>query len=155
MLNHDLCAVVSNVIDFEFTAELQLVLGVFQEKFGKNTDRNAFVSSWKIANESSGGYCLSHTKSSTQELRVGDILALQKKGDDEWNICIVRWAMEGEDGQLQAGIFKLGTEAEPVSVKPLQTDKGNVRVEYTAALHISAATSVSKTDGLVAKTPVY
>jgi hypothetical protein len=155
ILHPDLGADDSNEIDFESTAEVQLVLGVFQEKFGKNTDRNAFVSSWKIANESSGGYCLSHTKSSTQELRVGDILALQKKGDDEWNICIVRWAMEGEDGQLQAGIFKLGTEAEPVSVKPLQTDKGNVRVEYTAALHISAATSFSNTDLIVAQKTIY
>ncbi|MEA1889948.1 MAG: hypothetical protein U9N50_09245 [Pseudomonadota bacterium] len=142
-------------IDFDSTAEVQMVLGVFQEKFGKSLDRQSFVSSWKIGNESSGGYSLSHTSSSTKELRVGDILALKKSGEDKWNICIVRWAMEGDDGQLQAGVFKIGTNAEPISMKPLETEKELLRMEYTAALHIPEASSFSNTDIIVAQKTVY
>ncbi len=142
-------------IDFDSTAEMQMVLGVFQEKFGKSLDRKSFVSSWKISNESSGGYCLSHTKSSTKELRVGDILALQRSGTHVWNICIVRWAMEGEDGQLQAGVFKIGTNAEPVSMKPLEAEKEFMRLEYTAALHIPETSSFSNTNLIIAQKTVY
>jgi len=142
-------------IDFDSTAEIQMVMGVFQERFGKSLDRKSFVSSWKIVNESSGGYSLNHTRSSTKELRVGDILALRKGGKHEWNICIVRWAMEGHDGQLQAGVFKIGTNAEPVSMKPLETEKGFLRHDYTASLHIPEANSFSNTDLIVAQKTVY
>jgi hypothetical protein len=132
-----------------------MVLGVFEERFGKVVDKNSFVSNWKIGNESSGGYSITHTNSSTKELRVGDVLALQKKGDTDWNICLVRWAMESDDGQLQAGIFKLGSKAEPVSMKPLESEKEFMRLEYTAALHIPLATSFSNTDIIIAQKTVY
>ncbi len=155
ILHPDLDADEVDEIDFDSTVEIQMVVGVFQEKFGKSLDRNAFVSSWKIVNESSGGYSLNHTRSSTKELRVGDILALKKGGEHEWNICIVRWAMEGHDGQLQAGVFKIGTNAEPVSMKPLETDKEFLRLEYTAALHVPETSSFTNTDLIVAQKTVY
>jgi cyclic-di-GMP-binding protein len=155
ILHPDLDVGEADEIDFDSTAEIQMVLGVFQEKFGKVIDKNAFVSSWKISNESSGGYSLSHTASSTKELRVGDVLALQKKGETGWNICIVRWAMEDDDGQLQAGVFKIGTIAEPVSMKPLESEKGFARLEYTAALHISEGASFSNTNLIVAQKTIY
>jgi hypothetical protein len=155
ILHPDLDSGEAGEIDFDSTAEIQMVVGVFQEKFGKSLDRSAFVSSWKIGNESSGGYSLSHTRSSTKELRVGDILALKKGGEHEWNICIVRWAMEGDDGRLQAGVFKIGSNAEPVSMKPLETDKEFLRLEYTAALHIPEASSFSNTDLIIAQKTVY
>lgn len=155
ILHPDLDADEVDNIDFDSTAEIQMVLGVFQEKFGKSLDSNSFVSSWKIVNESTGGYSLNHTDSSTRELRVGDILALRKSGERKWNICIVRWAMEGNNGQLQAGVFKIGTNAEPISMKPLETEKESVRLEYTAALHIPEASSFSNTDLIVAQKTVY
>ncbi|HEC27746.1 MAG TPA: hypothetical protein ENI67_10125 [Gammaproteobacteria bacterium] len=155
ILHPDLDADEVDEIDFDSTAEIQMVLGAFQERFGKSLDRNSFVSSWKIGNESSGGFSLSHTRSSTKELRVGDILALQKSGEHKWNICIVRWAMEGDDGQLQAGVFKIGYNAEPISMKPLETEKEFLRLEYTAALHIPEASSFSNTHLIVAQKTVY
>ena len=155
ILHPDFDAGGSDGIDFDSTAEIQMVLGVFQEKFGKVLDKNSFVSSWKIGNESSGGYSLTHTKHSNKELRVGDVLALQKKGDSGWNICIVRWAMESEDGQLQAGVFKIGTNATPISMKPLESEKQFLRMEYTAALHIPEETSFSNTDLIIAQKTVY
>ncbi len=145
----------ANEINFESTAEVQMILGVFQEKFGKAIDRDSFVSTWQIGNESSGGYSLNQTTSSTKELRVGDVLALQKTGDAGWTICIVRWAMEDDDGQLQAGVFKIGTHAEPVSMKPLESEKEFARLEYTAALHISEEKSFSNTDLIVAQKTIY
>ena len=155
ILHPDLDMGDADEIDFDSTAEIQMVLGVFQEKFGKVVDKNSFVSSWKIGNESSGGYSLTHTTHSTKELRVGDILALKKKGETDWNICIVRWAMEDDDGQLQAGVFKIGTMAEPVSMKPLESEKEFARLEYTAALHISEAESFSNTEIIVAQKTIY
>ncbi|MCK5360229.1 MAG: hypothetical protein KAJ95_06355, partial [Gammaproteobacteria bacterium] len=71
ILHPDLDMGDADEIDFDSTAEIQMVLGVFQEKFGKVVDKNSFVSSWKIGNESSGGYSLTHTTHSTKELRVG------------------------------------------------------------------------------------
>ncbi len=155
ILHPDLNSDDSKEINFDSTAEIQMVLGVFEERFGKVVDKNSFVSNWKIGNESSGGYSITHTNSSTKELRVGDVLALQKKGDTVWNICLVRWAMESDDGQLQAGIFKLGSKAEPVSMKPLESEKEFMRLEYTAALHIPLATSFSNTDIIIAQKTVY
>ena len=154
-LHPDLDTDDADEIDFGSTAETQMVLGVFQEKFGHVFDKNAFVSSWKIGNESSGGYSLTHTKSNAKELRVGDVLALQKKGEDEWNICIVRWAMESDDGQLQAGVFKIGSNAEPVSMKPLEADREFARLEYTAGLYIPEASSFSNTGLIVAQKTIY
>ena len=155
VLHPDLDTGDNTEIDFDSTAEIQMVIGVFQEKFGKHFDRNAFVSTWKIGNESAGGYSLTHTKKSTRELRVGDILALQKKGEEGWDICIVRWAMVDEDGKLQAGVFKIGTDAEAVQVKPVETEKGFIRLEYTAALHIPETSSFSNTEIIVAQKTVY
>lgn len=155
VLHPDLDTGDNTEIDFDSTAEIQMVIGVFQEKFGKQFDRNAFVSTWKIGNESAGGYSLTHTKKSTRELRVGDILALQKKGEEGWDICIVRWAMVDEDGKLQAGVFKIGSDAEAVQVKPVETEKGFIRLEYTAALHIPEASSFSNTEIIVAQKTVY
>jgi len=155
ILHPDLVKDGSNEVDFDSTAEIQMVLGVFQERFGKVIDKNSFLSSWKIGNESSGGYSLTHTNSSTKELRVGDVLALKKKEENFWNICVVRWAMEDEDGQLQAGVFKIGTDAMPISMKPLESNKEFLRLEYTAALHIPEAKSFTNTDLIIAQKTVY
>jgi hypothetical protein len=145
----------ADVIDMDSTAELQMVVGVFQEKFGKLRDKNALMSTWKIGNESKGGFSLYHTEDTSQELRVGDLLALRKSEDDDWTICIVRWAMVGEGSVLQAGVFKIGNNAEPISIKPLETGSDFRQLDYTAALHIPEATSFSNTDLVVAQKTIY
>jgi hypothetical protein len=52
-------------------------------------------------------------------------------------------------------VFKLGNNAEPISMKPLETSEGDMRQEYTAALHLPEVTSFSNTDLVVAQKTVY
>ena len=143
-----------NEIDLDSTAELQMIGGVFQEKVGQERDANQLIDIWKIGNESAGGYSLYRYKQGKQQLRVGDLIALRKKPEDGWTICMVRWARAEKDDEVLAGLFKLGSKAVPMSIRPVEHDSDRI-VEYTSGLIIPQNASFSNCDLAISQKTLY
>jgi len=144
----------SDEIDLDSTAELQMFGGVFQEKNGQFRDTNRLIDTWKIDNESAGGYSLYRSSLGNHQLRVGDLIALRKTPEDSWTICMVRWARAEKDDEILAGLFKLGANARPISIRPVDTEGDRV-IEYTPALILPEHASFANRDLIVAQKTVY
>jgi len=81
---------------------------------GKNTPED--LSEWMVTNESPEGYALMHMTGSTNNLRVGDIVALQPRDEfstrvDNWHVCIVRWAISENPEHVEIGLQMLASRA--------------------------------------------
>lgn len=67
------------------------------------------ISEWMITNESPDGYAMMHVSGATEQLRVGDIVALQsRRGESSaargWQICIIRWALSENPEHIELGL---------------------------------------------------
>ncbi|MBS1188342.1 MAG: hypothetical protein H6R10_134 [Rhodocyclaceae bacterium] len=75
-------------------------------------------SEWMITNESPDGYAMMHVAGATEQLRVGDIVALQpRRGEASsllpWQICIVRWALSENPEHIELGLQVLSGQGIP------------------------------------------
>jgi hypothetical protein len=73
----------------------------------------ADVSSWMITNESPDGYAIMHVSGKTGKLRVGDITAIRTESGNDWQICLVRWALSENPEHLELGLQILAARAVP------------------------------------------
>lgn len=76
------------------------------------------TSEWMITNESPDGYAMMHVSGSTEQLRVGDIVAVGPQHDEDsaeidWYICIVRWALSENPEHIEVGLQVLAPRAIP------------------------------------------
>lgn len=78
-------------------------------------------SEWMVTNESPEGYALMHMSGYTDDVRVGDIVALQ--GIEEqfgtpqaWHICIIRWALSENPEHIELGLQILAPSAMAVEL---------------------------------------
>jgi hypothetical protein len=83
------------------------------------SDPKPDTSEWMITNESPDGYAMMHVTGSTEQLRVGDIVAVhplrdEATADDERYICIVRWALSENPEHVEVGMQVLAPHAIPV-----------------------------------------
>jgi hypothetical protein len=100
---------------------------LFQDDQTNTTD----VSNWMITNESPDGYTAMHVSGKTGKFRVGDIAAIQTESGDDWQICLVRWALSENPEHLELGLQILAARAVP------------------ALLALPSETGISKNKGLV------
>jgi len=145
---------ISDEIDLDSTAEMQMMVGVFQEKFGAKRDVAKLISEWIIGNESSGGFSLHRADGGAPEMRVGELVALRKSAKDDWVVCITRWARSDEAGDVQAGLFRLGSAPIYMAIRPVDTGTDR-HVEFTPALIISSDKSFANTGLIIAQKTVY
>jgi hypothetical protein len=73
----------------------------------------AEASNWMITNESPNGYAVMHVSGKTGNLSVGDITAIRIEPGENWQICIVRWALSENQEHLEIGLQILATHAVP------------------------------------------
>lgn len=78
-------------------------------------------SEWMVTNESPDGYSLMHMTGQTQDLHIGDIVALQALGDHSelattWHVCIVRWAVSENPEHIELGLQILAPKATAVEI---------------------------------------
>jgi hypothetical protein len=59
---------------------------------------------WQVVNESPDGYATMHVTGKTQKLQVGDLAAIRRYHDDEWQICVVRWALSENPEHFEVGL---------------------------------------------------
>ena len=84
---------------------------------------NALVdtSSWMIINESPDGYAVMHVSGKTGSLSVGDVLAIRTESGDNWQTCILRWALSENQEHLELGLQILSTQGMPaVMARPAE-----------------------------------
>lgn len=87
----------------------------------KSADATVELSEWMVTNESPEGYALMHMSGRTEDMRVGDIVALQASAEAAdtpplWHVCIIRWAMSENPEHIELGLHLLAPRATPVEL---------------------------------------
>lgn len=82
----------------------------------KTPDTNVDISEWMVTNESPDGYSLMHMSGKTEDLRIGDIVALQSQRErtdtpQVWHVCIIRWAVSENPEHVELGLQLLAPSA--------------------------------------------
>lgn len=84
--------------------------------FNESQTQLGELSSWMVTNESPDGYALMHLSGKTSKLAAGDIVALRTENSEDWQVCIVRWALSENPEHLELGLQILATRATPAIV---------------------------------------
>lgn len=113
----------------------------------KKTDTPDDISEWMVTNESPEGFALMHMTGSTAHLRVGDIVAIQPRDEfapreDNWNICIVRWAVSENPEHVEIGLQLLSPRAISAQI--------TVDGQHVAALILPEAPPLRPNQSLIA-----
>jgi cyclic-di-GMP-binding protein len=99
-----------------YRAQLCPGLGSLWQLFSDPEELPEDISHWMITNESPDGYAMMHLAGKTSRLHVGDVVALRPEieGEDEqWQICIVRWALSENPEHVELGLQILAPNAIP------------------------------------------
>lgn len=93
----------------------------------KTPDYPVSLSEWMVTNESPNGYALMHMSGPTQNVRLGDIVALQAHteefGNSTWHVCIIRWAISESPEHVELGLEILSPHA--IAAEIIQPDDSN------------------------------
>lgn len=98
----------------------------------KNPASQVELSEWMVINESPEGYALMHMSGQTDNIRVGDIVALQATEELTgstalWHVCIIRWALSENPEHIELGLQLLAPRATPVELAhPFELDSGKI-----------------------------
>ncbi len=98
----------------------------------KTTDAKVEQSEWMVTNESPEGYALMHMSGHTDDIRVGDIVALQATEERTgsaplWHVCIIRWAMSENPEHIELGLQLLAPKATSVELAhPFELDASKI-----------------------------
>lgn len=88
-------------------------LGNLWHLFQENEAGPLEISHWMVTNESPDGYSLMHLSGKTGHLSIGDITAIRTETGDQWQTCIVRWALSENREHLELGLQILSTQTIP------------------------------------------
>ncbi|MDR2452811.1 MAG: hypothetical protein LBE85_13860 [Candidatus Accumulibacter sp.] len=68
-------------------------------------------STWMITNKSPDGFAVMHLSGETHAIKVGDIAALRTENEDDWQLCIIRWALSESREHIELGLQILSSSA--------------------------------------------
>jgi hypothetical protein len=82
----------------------------------RHPDQAPSGSEWMVTNESPDGFLLMHVSGPTDTLGVGDVVAIQPKGERApqgatWHVGIVRWALSENPEHIEIGLQQVATRA--------------------------------------------
>lgn len=97
----------------------------------KRDGASAELSTWMITNESANGYAVMHLSGKTAALSVGGVVAVRTGSEDDWQICIVRWAVSENPEHLELGLQILAPSAVAAVLAQPSESKGT---EYLRVL---------------------
>jgi hypothetical protein len=102
-------------------------------KLGKKGEAaNVELSTWIITNESPDGYAVMHVSGHTGVLAVGELAAVRTGSSENWQICMVRWALSENPEHLELGLQILAPRAVPAILAQPSNEEGT---EYFASPH--------------------
>lgn len=84
------------------------------------------TSAWMITNESPDGYAVMHVSGKTGAITVGDVAALRTETGQNWQLCIIRWALSENQEHVELGLQILSARAytADIAVPPGQEATG-------------------------------
>lgn len=81
------------------------------------------TSTWMITNESPDGYAVMHLSGKTRAITVGDVAALRTETGDNWQLCIIRWALSENQEHVELGLQILSSRAYAADIAlPAETE---------------------------------
>ncbi|TJZ79175.1 hypothetical protein [Chitiniphilus eburneus] len=95
--------------------------------------------SWRVINESPGGYAVTTREATPGRLHAGDMVGLRPEGDGAWMVASIRWLQQCEDGAIEMGLQILAARAEVVLLRPAV---GLVDAQYEPALLLPEITTL-------------
>ena len=112
---------------------------------------NSKLSEWMVTNESPEGYSLMHIAGPTEQLRVGDIVALQPteaspQTHTGWMMCLVRWAISENPEHIELGLQLLAARAAAVEL----AHQDGLTTSNIKALHLPPTPPLHPTPRLIA-----
>jgi hypothetical protein len=113
------------------------------------------TSVWMVTNESPDGYAVMHLSGKMQAITVGDIAALRTEIGDDWQLCIIRWALSGNQEHIELGLQILASRAYTADIAlPTQTEEetGTARTSYRPTLILPVTPMLRKNEALVVPT---
>ena len=96
-----------------YRAALCTGLGNLWQMFHAKESLPVDTSSWMIINESPDGYAVMHVSGKTGPITVGDVTAIRTETGDNWQICLVRWALSENQEHFELGLQIIATRAIP------------------------------------------
>lgn len=76
----------------------------------------ARIVTWRVVNESPGGYAIMSVEAAPDTLSAGMALALRRQVGAAWSICVVRWVRSDSPTQVELGLQTISNESTPVRV---------------------------------------
>ncbi|MBO3709517.1 MAG: hypothetical protein J5X22_03045 [Candidatus Accumulibacter sp.] len=117
---------------------------------GKKEDpASVNVSTWMVTNESPEGYAVMHVTGNTGVLSVGNVVAIRTDFDQNWQICLVRWALSENPEHLELGLQILAPKAVPAILAQPSHDTGT---EYLRVLILPEIPKLRSGQSLVVAT---
>lgn len=76
----------------------------------------AKVLSWRVQNESPGGYAIMSLDVESNSLSPGMAVALRRQVGAQWSVCVVRWVRSDSPDRVEIGLQTISNESTPVRV---------------------------------------
>ena len=76
----------------------------------------AQVMSWRVQNESPGGYAIMSLEVASNTLSPGMAVALRRQVGAQWSVCVVRWVRSDAPDRVEVGLQTISNESTPVRV---------------------------------------
>jgi hypothetical protein len=138
-----------------------LSLGVTQLKIVLDATTSGFdgfmLETWTIQNESMTGYLLGCSTPSTDNISVGDILAIHNPKIDtisqRGRIAIVKWMQQDANNHTQIGVELVAGNIMPVVCRPKDTESGIN--ENHKAVFISSVPALKQRASLITPKKLY
>ncbi|MDR3300120.1 MAG: hypothetical protein LBU43_09025 [Candidatus Accumulibacter sp.] len=112
----------------------------------KKTPLPVETSPWMVTNESLDGYAVMHLSGKTRAITVGDIAALRTETGNNWQLCIIRWALSENQEHIELGLQILASRvctANLVWRAQMDETTGVAATNYQSTLVLSATPTLS------------
>lgn len=112
--------------------------------FQEGDEADIETSSWMITNESPDGYAVMHVSGKTGGMSVGDVTAMRTESGENWQICIVRWALSENQEHIELGLQIMATRAVPafLALPALASNSGRLSVLILPEIEALRATEM-------------
>jgi hypothetical protein len=126
----------------------------------KKVPQSVETSAWMITNESPDGYAVMHISGKTQAITVGDIAALRTETGDNWQLCIIRWALSEHQAHPELGLQIRASRAYTADIAlPIQTEteagtetETETNTNYRPTLVLPATPMLRQNEALIVPT---
>ncbi|HEY8353696.1 MAG TPA: hypothetical protein VIK69_01610 [Methylophilaceae bacterium] len=105
---------------------------------------------WQVVNVSANGTALRKFPSVDASVRIGELLSIKSDNEPNWSVAVLRWAVNGEQEQLDIGTQLLAPKAEAIGIRLTNTDGA-----FEPALALPEMPSIKQAASIIARCGTY